>query len=225
MFKIKKNKNMQYVVFGLGRFGTEIVRNLTNADCEVLAVDIKEDRVNAVINMATHAVVADITDENVLKDLGIESFDVAVIAVGTNVQSSILCAMSCKELGVKKVVAKANSARHAAILEKLGVDKIIIPEADSAQRMVALLLNPELNDITELAGGYSIAELSVPEEWIGKKLVDIDVRKKYNVNVLLILNENATFVPHAETLFAAGDRLIIGAIETELAECLRMLNN
>lgn len=217
MKAVKKEKNTQYAVLGLGRFGMEIVKELSRNNCEVLAVDVKEENINAVANIATHAVIGDASEENVLKQIAIDSFDVVIIAIGQNMQASIVCALCCKELGCKYIIAKANSDKHATILKKIGVDKIIIPEAESAIRTATILLNPSVTEIIELEDGYSIAEIDLPQSWTGKKLMELRIRNKFNINVLLIIAASKQITsPEGNTELNEGDKLVIGGLSDDL---------
>lgn len=221
--KIKSKDNKQYAVIGLGRFGTEMVKALHNNDCEVLAVDMSEDRTQEVSEFATHVVVADASEEATLRAIGIQNFDVVIIAIGHNMQASIITALCCKEMGVKYIVAKANSVNHAKVLEKIGIDKIVVPETDSAIKTARLLNYPKVNDIIELAEGYSIAEILIPESWEGKSLGELKIRNKYDINVLMVLyaEENAEN-PTAATVLRKNAKLVIGGLVEDVQNFINL---
>ncbi|MXO80304.1 TrkA family potassium uptake protein, partial [Paenibacillus sp. OT2-17] len=143
-------KTQQFVVIGLGRFGSSLALQLVDMGCEVLGIDRNEDVVDSMSEMLTHTVVADATDEDSLRSLGIRNFDCGIVAIGNDIQVSILTAILLKELGVKKVVAKAISVLHGRALEKLGVDRIIYPERDMGIRVAHQLVTPNLLDYLEL---------------------------------------------------------------------------
>lgn len=206
------DENKQYAVLGLGRFGLEIARSLSEYGCEVLAVDRKEEVTNSLIGVATHTATADVSDEAVLKSLDIDSFDAVIIAIGDNIQASIICALCCKELNAKFVVAKAKNEKHKKILEKLGVDKIVIPEADTAQRTATMLFNPNISEIIEMEAGYSIAQIELPRNWINQDIVSLDIRNKYQINVLFVIGSDGVYVPDSDTKFIAGDKVVIGGL-------------
>lgn len=215
----KSNINRQYAVLGMGRFGVEMVKALNKSGCEVLALDIDEDKLSEVADIATHTIAADASDEAVLKSLSIASFDVVIIAIGDNIQSSLIAAMTCKDLGAKYIVAKANNEKHAKILRKIGVDRIVVPEADSAVKTATLLNNPHVSEIMEMEEGYCIAEIDAPESWLNKPLSDLRVRNKYNVNVLMrISRKDGVVSPTAETVFISGDKVIIGGLQSDIKD-------
>lgn len=204
--------NKQYAVLGLGKFGIEIAKSLSAFGCEVLAVDENEEITNSLIGIATHTATADVSDENVLKSLDIDSFDAVIIAIGDDMQSSVMCALNCKELGAKYIIAKAKNDKHAKILEKIGVDKIVVPEADTASRAAFMLFNPNINDIMEMQDGYSIAQMNLPKSWINKDIVSLDIRNKFNVNVLFVIGAQGVYVPDSNTVFQAGDKICVGGL-------------
>lgn len=206
----------QYAVLGLGRFGIEIATSLSELGCEVLAVDKIEELANSMIGIATHTATADVSDEIVLKSLDIDSFDAVIIAIGDNIQASIVCALICKELGAKYIFAKAKNNKHAKILEKIGVDKIVIPEADSAERSAKRLFNPNINDIFEMEDGYSIAQINLPNSWIDRDVVALDTRNTYSVNVLFVIGKQGVVVPSFDTKFRKGEKVVIGGLTDDM---------
>ena len=213
----------QYAVLGLGRFGLEMVKSLSALGCQVLAVDEQEEMTNSVIGIATHTATADVSDEAVLRSLDIDSFDAVVIAIGDNIQASIVCALICKELGAKYIVAKAKNDKHEKILEKIGVDKIVVPEADTASRTANMLYNPNISDIVEMQDGYSVAQIQLPESWMGKDLKSLDLRNTSNINVLFVIGLDGVFVPDSDTKFAEGNKVVIGGLTDDVDRFL--LNN
>ena len=216
--KIKGAAPRQFAVLGLGRFGVEMVKALSAIGCEVLAVDVSEERTAEVADIATYTVAADSSEENTLKTLGIAAFDVVIIAIGENMQASIITAMTCKEMGVKTIVAKAFNAKHAKVLEKIGVDRIIVPERDSAVRTATLINNPKVNDIIELNAGYCIAEIEIPQDWKDKTLVELNVRAKHSINVLMVTNgdDEDPISPDISTVFRDGQWVLIGGLTADV---------
>lgn len=209
---LPKSNMKQVAVLGLGRFGTEVTKALVNYGCEVLAVDEKEEKTYEVADFATHTVTTNVAEESNLKMIGITEFDAVIIAIGDNIQASIITALICKDMGVNYIVAKAQNNNHAKVLQKIGVDYVIIPEADTALKTARLLTHPKINDIIEIARGYSIAEIAVSKEWAGKPLNDLDIRNKYAVNVLVVIDAkgNVNANPYGATVLASGDKLIVG---------------
>lgn len=206
----------QFVVIGLGRFGTSVALTLEEADCEVLAVDINEERVNDIAPHVTYSVQADVTDENALKALGIRNFDIAVVAVG-DLQSSIMISMLCKELGIKYVIAKAKDDLHSKVLYKVGVDKVIFPERDMGIRIGHNLVSSSILDIIEFSPNYSLIELGVQEGWKNKSLKELDFRKKYGVNIIAIksCSGDVNISPMADHVLSKDEILVvIGSTES-----------
>ena len=202
----------QVAVLGLGRFGTEVTKALYSYGCEVLAVDENEEKTYEVADFATHTVTTNVAEESNLKSIGITDFDAVIIAIGDNIQASIITALICKEMGVNYIVAKAQNSKHAKVLKKIGVDYVVIPEADTAIKTARLLTHPKINDLIELAGGYSLAEIAVPKDWIGKALIDLDIRNRYAVNVLIVISKDGQVNanPYGATVLSEGSKLIVG---------------
>ncbi|WP_373899039.1 TrkA family potassium uptake protein [Haloimpatiens sp. FM7315] len=205
----------QYVVIGLGRFGSSVAETLYKLGNDVLAVDSDEDVIQSISDRVTHAVQADATDENSLKALGIKNFDVAVISIGSNMQSSVMATLLAKELGVSHIIAKANDKLHAKVLFKIGADRVIFPERDMGVRVAHNLVSSNILDYIELSSEYSIAEIVTPAEWQGKSLVDLNVRSNYGINVMAIKKGDYIDIsPSAEDIIEQGDVIVaIGSIE------------
>ncbi len=210
------DSHKQYAVLGLGRFGLEMVKSLSAYGCQVLAVDEQEEMTNSVLGIATHTATADVSDEAVLKSLDIDNFDAVIIAIGDNIQASIVCALCCKELGAKYIVAKAKNDKHQKILEKIGVDKIVVPEADTATRTASMLFNPNISDIAEMEEGYSVVQIALPKSWIGKDIVSLDIRNSENINVLFVIGSNGVYVPDSDTKFAEGNKVVVGGLTEDM---------
>ena len=159
-----------YAVIGLGRFGSALSRQLCKLGAEVLVLDVRADFVQQISGDVTHAVVGDAQDKEVLKALGVRNLDCAVIAIGDNLAASVLIAMNLKELGVPYVVCKAHDETHRKVLEKLGVDRVLIPEQESAQRLARSLNSHNVLDYIELSEDFGILDVPAPKSWIGKTL-------------------------------------------------------
>ncbi len=160
----------QFAVIGLGRFGSSIARTLYNQGCEVLAIDRREEMVQEMSGSVTQAVQLDATDEKALKAVGIENIDVAIVAIGENLQASILISILLKEVGVKEVIAKARTPLHGRILKKIGADKIIFPEKEMGARLARSLVTTNILEQVELSPGYSVVEILAPKEFAGKSI-------------------------------------------------------
>lgn len=199
-----------YVVIGLGRFGSGLAKSLCKQGAEVLAIDVRSDLVQQVANEVTHAVVGDAQDKEVLRALDVRSFDCAIIAIGDNLAASVLTVMNLKELGVPYVVCKAHDETYRRVLEKLGVDRVVIPEQEYAQRLARSLFAHNVLDYIELSGDYGILELPTPKSWIGSTLKELNVRAKLGVNIIAVKNGSNTNVsPAADYQIRPGDVLAV----------------
>ena len=177
-------KNKSYAVIGLGQFGMTVALTLAEANCDVLAIDDKDDNVQDIAEKVSYAVKADVRDPGILESLGVQNVDVAVIAVAENMEASITATMQVKELGVPFVMAKAMNSLHGRILEKIGADKVIYPEHSMGIRVARNLLSSGFVDMFELSSDFSMAEFKIPRERIGKTLRELKVREKYNINLI-----------------------------------------
>lgn len=199
-----------YLVIGLGRFGAEVARQLCRLGCEVLAMDTRSDLVQQLTEEVTHAVVADAQDKEVLRTLGARNFDCAIIAIGDNLGASVLATMNLKELGVPYIVCKAHDETHRRVLQKLGADKVVIPEQENASRLARSLSAPNVLDYIELSNEYGIIEVPAPGRWTGKSLRELDVRAKLGINIIAIRRGEALHVAFgAEWRFRAGDVIVV----------------
>ena len=176
-----------FVIIGLGRFGGSICRTLVESGQEVLAIDSSEDRVNEYMNIATHAVVANAQDEMTLRSLGIRNFDHVIVAIGEDIQASILVTLMVKEMGVPNILAKAQNEYHARVLEKIGADRVVHPERDMGQRIAHNLVSKNILDYLELSDEFSLAEINVTNrKFYGKTLDELDFRQRFGLNVVAI---------------------------------------
>jgi trk system potassium uptake protein TrkA len=199
-----------YIVIGLGLFGAEIARRLCELGCEVLAMDIRNDLVQQVADDVTHAVVADGQDKEVLKALGAGNFDCAIIAIGDNLAASVLTTMNLKELNVPYIVCKAHNATHSRVLEKLGVDRVVIPEYEFAGKLARSLSSHNVLDYIELSSEYGILEVPAPKSWVGKTILELNVRAKLGVNIIAVKSGSKTNVsPSAAYKILAGDVMVV----------------
>lgn len=205
----------QFIVIGIGRFGSSVAETLYSLGNDVLAVDHDEDAIQSISDKVTHAIQVDADDENSLRALGIRNFDCAVISIGSDIQSSILATLLVKDLGVKHVVAKANNALHAKVLYKIGANRVVFPERDMGVRVAHNLVSSNILDYIELSPDYSIAEVVSPVEWHNKTLRELNVRAEYGINVMAIKRNNDIDVsPLADNVIEPGDIIVaIGSIE------------
>lgn len=214
----------QFIVIGIGRFGSGVAERLCELGQEVLAVDTDEEAIQKISEKVTHAVTADATDENILKSLGVRNFDAAVVAIGSDIQSSILTTLMLKEMGVKHVVAKAQNELHAKVLLRIGADKIVFPERDMGERVAHNLISSNILEYIELSPEHSIIEYAVPKNWIGKNLRDINMRAKFGVTVVAIRSKNDERInisPKADNEIKEGDIMIVIGDNDELKKLER----
>ncbi len=199
-----------YVVIGLGRFGSSLAKQLCMLGAEVLAMDVSSTLVQQVAADVTQAVVGDAQDKDVLRSLGVRNFDCAIIAIGDNLGASVLITMNLKELGIPYIVCKAHDETHRRVLEKLGVDRVVIPEQEHAQRLGRSLFSHNVLDYIELSEDYGILEVPTPASWVGKSLKELNVRAKLGVNIIAVENGKKPNVsPTADYCIRAEDVLVV----------------
>ncbi|QKG84007.1 TrkA family potassium uptake protein [Kroppenstedtia pulmonis] len=200
----------QFAVIGLGRFGGSVAKTLHDMGYEVLAMDRDPQRVQDYAQIVTHAVEADSTDEKALRALGIRNFDVVVVSIGEDIQSSIMTTLILLEIGVEKVVVKAKNDLHGKVLYKIGAYKVVYPERDMGVRLVHNLISPNILDYIELADDYSIIEVSAGDFFAGKSLEQLDIRAKYGCNVMAIKSKDGiNIAPLAHDVIHAKDILVV----------------
>jgi trk system potassium uptake protein TrkA len=175
-----------FVVIGLGRFGSALAKKLFEMGHEVLVIDNSEEAVQRFSRYVTHVVAANAKDVSVLKELGVRNYDCVILTIAQNVEESVLIAFALKELGVNKLICKARDEQHMKILEKIGADKVLIPEQEMGIKMALKLGSKNLVEHLDISDGYSISEINVPASWVGQAVSSLDIRRKYNVNIITI---------------------------------------
>lgn len=204
-------KKQTFAVIGLGRFGGSVCKTLADAGQEVLAIDKYESRVNDYKDIATQAVVADARDEDVLRSLGIRNVDHVIVAIGEDIQASILVTLMVKEQGVKYVTAKAQNEYHAKVLEKLGVDRVVHPERDMGVRIGRSLTSKNMVDYLDLDANFKLAEILITNpEFVGKSLAEMDFRDRYGLNVIALAHSRQEMVlPSAGDVLTENDSILV----------------
>lgn len=210
------------LLIGLGRFGRNIAMKLNEMGHQVMAVDNNEKRVNAVLPYVTNAQIGDATVEDFLESLGVNNFDVCIVAIGDNFQGSLETTCLLKELGAKKVVSRAARNVHAKFLLRNGADEIVYPEKQLADWTAIRYTADHILDYIELDNNHAIFEIAVPEKWIGKTVIEADVRKNHGINIMAIKRNgtmNLNFA--AETEFEEGDTILVLGDNKNLQKSLR----
>lgn len=198
-----------YAVLGLGKFGGAIARELSLLGCDVIAVDIDENVVNEMQHQVSFAAVADVTDIDAMRELGIGDADGVFISIADELESSIMAALISKELGVENVIAKASTKMHGKVLAKVGVDRVVYPEREMGIRLAKNTVAGNFMDIIDLSPKYSLVEVSVPKSWIGKSLLNLDTRKKHGLNVVAAkINDDIIINLPPDRIFQ-GDEVVI----------------
>ncbi len=201
----------EFLVIGAGRFGSSVARTLYRQGYDVMVVDKDEALVQQISGEITNAVKADATSEASLNALGIKDFDAVVIAIGDDVQASIMAAILVVEMGAKKTLAKAQNEIQGKVLSKIGINKVVFPERDMGQKLAHSLIAPTIIDMIELSDYYSVVEVSAPEEMIGQTLLKLNLRARYGVSVIALRRNNGgqTIIsPVAEDLIEADDIIV-----------------
>ncbi len=200
----------EFAVIGLGRFGSSVARTLYDLGHNVLAMDKDEEALRLVVDHVTHAVQIDSTDPEALRAVGITNFDAVVVAIGVDIQESILTTMLLKDLGVKNVVAKAVDERQGKVLQKVGADTVVFPERNMGERVAHSLASPNVVEYLELSPDYTIDEVRIPPRLDGRALGDLELRAKFGVNVLLILRDSQLLIsPTTDVRLQSGDVLVV----------------
>ncbi|WP_100011105.1 potassium channel family protein [Lentibacillus sediminis] len=200
----------EFAVIGLGRFGGSICRELSMEGMQVLAIDNDEEKVNEFKNIASHAVIADSTDETALKEIGIKNIDHVIVAIGENIQASILTAVILTDLDIKRITVKAQNDYHQKILNKIGIDEVVHPERDMGRRIAHHIISNNILDYLELSDEHSIVEVKAGRKMAGRTLIDLNIRANYGCNVVAIRRGDQMNVsPNAYDTLNENDVLIV----------------
>ncbi len=211
-----------FLVIGLGRFGKHMVKKLSEQNNEVLAVDIREERVNACMHMCTDAQIGDCTDPDFIASLGVGNFDVVIVAIGDNFQASLEATALVKEMGAKFVFARANRDIHKKFLLHNGADEVVYPERETAERFAVRFGTKNILDYFRLSDDYSIYEVETPKSWIGKTILEQNVRQKYNLSILAVKkNGHFSNIPGPDHLLSANETLLVLGSKDSIKEIMR----
>lgn len=210
-------------VFGLGKLGKSLAITYSNMGGKVIAVDMVQERVDEVADYVTYAIRADVTEENVIKEIGVSNVDMAIVTMGESFEASIIVTAVCKEIGISYVIAKATNSLQASILKKVGADEIINPEVETGQRMAKnVAYGGKFMDIAEISDEFSIVESKVPASWVGKTLMEINPRQKYGFNIIATKTEGEFKInPDVDSPFTEDMHLVILGEVEQLAKVFR----
>jgi hypothetical protein len=202
-------QKLQFFVAGLGRFGESVAVTLDRMGYDVMAMDKDEDVVQDLSDQLGYVVCADASDEKNLNAIGAGNADVAVVAIG-DLSASLLTTLLLKDMGVKRIVVKALDELHGKMLQKIGADKIVYSEKEMGIRVAHNLTSPGIVDYIEMNNNITVVTIHIPEEWVGKTLIDLDVRRKYHITVVAIRRQTENFInPRPDMVMQAGDMLVI----------------
>ena len=202
----------QYLVIGLGRFGTSVAKTLYEAGENILGIDVSEelvqDRINN--NILKNAIIGDASDGKILKDIGAENFDVAFVCIG-DIEASVMIALNLKELGIKSIIAKAINKKHGKVLTKIGATEIVYPEEHMGKRIAELTMNTDIIEHLKFTDNFVLVEVKAPSIFWNNSLIKLDVRNKYNINIVGIKKSKGEFLPNptANVVIEEGDVLVI----------------
>ena len=210
------------LIIGVGQFGSHIAKRMEELRCEVMAVDVKEDCINEILPFVTNARIGDATNEEFLRSLGVSDFDVCIVALGSHFQSSLETTSLLKELGAKKVVSRATNDVQMKFLLRNGADEVVYPEKQMALRIATRYASDSILDFIHLDNNYSIYEMKVPKDWVGKTLMQLDIRKKFHINVLTMKRSGNVFIPSPDTEIKPGDvAFVIGELR-DIQKCFKI---
>ena len=220
---MKKHTQKEYIVIGLGRFGTSVAKQLEANGCKVLAIDRDEKKIRQIAEYVTLAMCVDVTNEDALKELGGRNFNGAIISIGHGLEAAVLASIWAKEQGIDLVIAKAYDETQGKILTKIGVDEIVHPEKERGVHLANALAFNNLFDAIELTSEYSIADIDILGSWIGKSLKELNLRKKYGVNVVAIRRGGALVInPDADDPVQKNDIFVLLGLNNTLKRIASM---
>ncbi len=205
-----------FAVIGLGRFGTAVVEELIKGGFDVLVIDRDESRVAKVAKSATHAVALDTSDENALRDVGITSIDHVIVAIGKDIEDSILTTLILKELGVKRVTVKVQNEYHEKVVRKMGADDVIQPEKLMGKRLAHRIVTNNILEYYDLNETHSFIVVEASTKLVDTTVVNLDLRNRFNINIVAIKREEAIIIPEPDERFAEGDQLLLVGKNTDL---------
>ena len=221
---MKKKKQMKsFCVIGLGKFGIALATRLAEEGNQVMVVDTDSEKVNSISDIVTNAVIGDPTNETVLKSAGIGDYDCAVVCFTGNINDNVLMTIMLKEAGVKKVVARAANEGHKKVLTHIGADVIVYPEKDMGEKVAFMLTRENVTEYIEFSG-YKLVEIPVPEKWCGQSLIDLDVRRKFGINIIAVTRSDDTVAdvsPAPTRQFSKGEKMSIIGSDKDIEKLIK----
>lgn len=218
---MKKN----FVVIGLGRFGSNVAKALADMDCEVLAIDTNSDAVTDISKKVSHCVIADATKIDVLKELGVDSLDHAVVAIGNNLEASILTVANLKKLGVKSITVRVDTEGHKELFKLLGADEIVLPEEAAGFELANQIYSDSILEYHVVADDYVMVKIAVGANFASKSLIEMDIRNNFEVNIVGIVRDDAFFIPHGTDVIQAKDVVVVAGKKAMVRKFTNFLNN
>lgn len=214
-----------FCIIGLGKFGQSLAENLSADGKQVMIIDIDADRVNMLADTVTNAIIGDPTNEAVMRAASISDYECAIITLTQNINDNILLTLMCKEFGVKTVVSRAINEGHRKVLSKIGADYIVFPEKDMGERLAFTLGHDHVTDFMEFRG-YQIVEIIAPKKWIGKTLLDLDIRKQFGITVVAVTpaNGKTEVSPSPTRIFTENDRIAVVGTSNGIEACIKKYN-
>lgn len=209
------------LIIGMGHFGTHICMNLSRLDNEIMIVDQYEERLEDLLPYVTSAKIGDCTNVKVLESLGVSNFDLCIVCIGSNFQSSLEITSLLKDLGAKHIVSKANRDIHAKFLQRNGADEVIFPDRDVAAKLAVRLSADNVFDYINLADGYSIYEIAPRREWIGKTVLELNFRARYNLSIIGVkYGDHTRILPGADYTFKADEHLMVIGLNKDIEKAI-----
>ncbi len=209
------------LIIGMGHFGTHICMNLSRLDNEIMIVDQYEERLEDLLPYVTSAKIGDCTNVKVLESLGVSNFDLCIVCIGSNFQSSLEITSLLKDFGAKHIVSKANRDIHAKFLQRNGADEVIFPDRDVAAKLAVRLSADNVFDYINLADGYSIYEIAPHPKWIGKTVLDLNFRAKYNLSIIGVkYGDHTRILPGADYTFKANEHLMVIGLQKDIEKVI-----
>ena len=214
-----------FVVIGIGKLGESIATHLFSLGKEVLAIDHNQARINVLNGKVSTAVTTDATNTEVLRSLGVQNFDCAIICIVDNLEASLIASQNCKELGVKYVISTAMSDQHGSILSALDVDMVLYPDQFVGKKIASMLAKPGITELIELTEEFKIFEMQLPDVWYNKQINEVNLRRKYKLSIVFIKRGNKVLSPEPEMELLEGDTLVVAGESSKINAIAHLIND